>query len=369
MADLPTLPPFSAIATFDAAVDHGTNHQGGILEGGHEIDQPLYGVGPTLVVVDLAKPKSKGARVMQQAMERRAIWVGAAFGMVMALSGWLAFYLSGSEALLLDGNFSFIGVLATLVALKISSVKTQTSQTYPFGKFVFEATYSLLVGFLTVGVIITAITENISKIVRYSQGESFPTIDSSIILVYSFAMIVISFGLALYFRATNRKLNGTSTILSAYTMQSTIDGLMSAGAGVTLVAFSTVDSTGDWRFLTQIGDAILVVTLCMLVLYQPIRMIRNSFIEMSGGALGDKATRNDIRDKILANVSEDQIEDMFISKTGSAFVAIAFMRPEFFDKQDAAAQQKLRADVLTALTPTYPHFTFEFVMAADTERD
>ena len=83
--------------------------------------------------------------------KKRAIWIAAALGMVMALSGWLAFYMSGSEALLLDGNFSFIGVVATLAALKISSVKTQTSKTYPFGKFVFEATYSLLIGVLTVG--------------------------------------------------------------------------------------------------------------------------------------------------------------------------------------------------------------------------
>ncbi|MCP4819410.1 MAG: cation transporter [Shimia sp.] len=183
---------------------------------------------------------------MQQNIEKRAIWIAAALGMVMALSGWLAFYMSGSEALLLDGNFSFIGVVATLAALKISSVKTQTSKTYPFGKFVFEATYSLLIGVLTVGVIIAAVTENVSKIMRYTQGEVFPVVDSSIILVYTIAMVLICFGLAAFFRVSNRKLNGTSTILGAYTIQSTIDGLMSLGSGVTLLAFSTVDPAGDW---------------------------------------------------------------------------------------------------------------------------
>lgn len=302
---------------------------------------------------------------MQQTIERRAIWIAAILGMVMALSGWAAYYLSGSEALLLDGNFSFIGVVATLVALKISSVKTQTSKTYPFGKFVFEATYSLFIGILTVGVIISAVTENASKIMRYTQGETFPVVDTSIILVYTVAMVVICFGLAAYFRAANRKLNGTSTILGAYTVQSGIDGLMSLGAGVTLVAFSTIDPASDWGFLTQIGDALLVITLCVLVLYQPIGLIRSSFIEMSGGALGDKVAREEIRGKILAHVPEAQIEDMFISKTGSAFLAIAFVQPEFFDNHDAAAQKQMRADVMTALTPTYPHLGFELVMAPD----
>ncbi|SFK93871.1 cation transporter [Shimia haliotis] len=302
---------------------------------------------------------------MHQNIEKRAIIVAAVLGMVMALSGWLAYYLSGSEALLLDGNFSFIGVVATLAALKISSVKTQTSKTYPFGKFVFEATYSLFIGILTVGVIIAAVTENISKIMRYTRGETFPVVDASIILVYTIAMVVICFGLAFYFRAANRKLNGTSTILGAYTVQSGIDGLMSLGAGVTLVAFSTIDPAGEWGFLTQIGDALLVITLCALVLYQPIGLIRSSFIEMSGGALGDKVARDDIRTKILAQVPEDQVEDMFISKTGSAFLAVAFVSPEFFDAHSAAEQQKMRADVMAALTPSYPHLGFDFVMAPD----
>ncbi|MCP4819409.1 MAG: hypothetical protein GY883_09475 [Shimia sp.] len=108
-----------------------------------------------------------------------------------------------------------------------------------------------------------------------------------------------------------------------------------------------------------------MITLCVLVLYQPIGLIRSSFIEMSGGALGDKTAAEDIRSKILAHVPEAQIEDVFISKTGSAFLAIAFMKPAFFDDHDAAAQQKMRADVMAALTPTYAHLGFELVMAPD----
>ena len=113
---------------------------------------------------------------MNNRIEQVAIIIGAVVGMIMAAAGWIAYYLSGAEALLLDGNFSFIGALATLFALVISLIKAKATKTYPFGQFVYEPTYSLLIGLLTVGVIIAAVAGNVTKIIDYFQGARFPTI-------------------------------------------------------------------------------------------------------------------------------------------------------------------------------------------------
>ena len=59
-------------------------------------------------------------------------------------------------------------------------------------------------------------------------------------------------------------------------MQSTIDGILSAAAGGALIGFGFVPVGGDFAFLIQIGDAIIVVALCVLVLYQPIKLVRDS---------------------------------------------------------------------------------------------
>lgn len=188
---------------------------------------------------------------MNNRTERVAIIIGAVVGMMMAAAGWIAYYLSGAEALLLDGNFSFIGVLATLLALIISLIKTRATRTYPFGQFVYEPTYSLFIGLLTVGVIIVAVAGNVTKIFDYVQGERFPAIDTSVILVYTVVMVVLCFGLAALFALSNRRMKGSSTILGAYTVQSTIDGLLSAGAGGALIGFGFVPAVGSFGFLTQ----------------------------------------------------------------------------------------------------------------------
>ncbi|NOR79333.1 MAG: cation transporter, partial [Methyloprofundus sp.] len=76
----------------------------------------------------------------------------------MAFSGWLAYYLSYSQALLLDGNFSFIIFLTTLVAIKISAIKSRRTKLFPFGQFVYEALYSLLKGVMIIGMLLAALT-------------------------------------------------------------------------------------------------------------------------------------------------------------------------------------------------------------------
>ena len=302
---------------------------------------------------------------MENRIEQNAIIAGAVVGMVMAASGWLAYYLSGTEALLLDGNFSFIGVLATLLALRISIIKTRISETFPFGQFVYEPTHSLFIGLLTAGVILAAATGNGVKIINYSQGATYPVIDTTVILVYTLAMVVLCFGLAVYFGRANRRLNGASTILGAYRSQSAIDGLLSAGAGSALILFSFASPDGTFGFLTQIGDAIVVLLLCLSVMYQPVRLIRNSFVELSGGALNDPAVTERIRAVVSRHIEDRDVGNLFISKTGSSYLVVAFLNPGFFDAHDSRNLLRIRQAVTDELKQDFQYIAFELTLAAE----
>ena len=302
---------------------------------------------------------------MNNRIEQVAIIIGAVVGMIMAAAGWIAYYLSGAEVLLLDGNFSFIGVLATLLALVISLIKAKATKTYPFGQFVYEPTYSLLIGLLTVGVVIAAVAGNVTKIIDYFQGARFPTIDTSVILVYTIVMVVLCFGLAALFAISNRRLKGRSTILGAYTVQSTIDGLLSAGAGGALIGFGFVPAVGAFGFLTQIGDAIVVVLLCLLVMYQPIKLVKDSFIEVSGGALNDPRVTDKIRSVVSTHIEDTETADLFISKTGSAYLVVAFMSAEFFSASDPLDLVSLKQEVKRELENEFGYVAFELTLAED----
>ncbi len=52
-------------------------------------------------------------------IESSALKIGVIINLLMAIAGWVAFSLTGSEALLLDGNFSFIASVTTIGAIII----------------------------------------------------------------------------------------------------------------------------------------------------------------------------------------------------------------------------------------------------------
>ncbi len=154
-------------------------------------------------------------------------------------------------------------------------------------------------------------------------------------------------------------------MLGAYTVQSVIDGLLSAGAGIALVLFSLVPSTGSFGFLTQIGDAIVVLILCFLVVAQPIKLIKNSFIELSGGALNDTTIKSKICSIILNQIQNEKIANIFISKTGSSYLVIAFMEASFFDIHSSQELLKIKRNITQNLAKNYTHIFFELVLAED----
>ena len=149
-------------------------------------------------------------------------------------------------------------------------------------------------------------------------------------------------------------------------MQSIIDGLLSAGAGSTLVVFGLVSPNGTFEFLTQIGDAIVVLLLCLLVCFQPIKLIKDSFIEISGGALNDSAITGKISSVISTYIQDKEIAELFISKTGSAYLVVAFMEASFFSTHDSQELLSIKQEVTQALVKNYGYATFELALADNT---
>jgi len=131
-----------------------------------------------------------GYRVMQamntdkgsnNSVEQQALATGIAINLVMALAGWLAYYLSRSQALLLDGNFSFLMFVSLFVAMKISAIKAKRTALFPYGQFVYEALYSLLKGIMICGVLLVTLIQNTAAILHFLGGGQTHTLNTTVI--------------------------------------------------------------------------------------------------------------------------------------------------------------------------------------------
>jgi len=303
-------------------------------------------------------------RSQSRSVEQRALTAGITINLIMALAGWLAYYLSNSQALLLDGNFSFLMVVSLFVAVRISAIKERRTALFPYGQFVYEALYSLLKGIMITGVLLVTFIQNTSIVLHFIGGGQTQQLNTGVILVYSVAMVLLCFGSAIYYRAQNRKIADTSTILRAEYSAAIVDGFMSAGIGVALVGVRFIDLHGSLGFLHYIGDSLLVLLLCVLLGSGPIALIRDSFIELAGGTLQDSDSRARIEAILKRHLAQDGLlTGSYISKTGSQYLVVAYLSITEVERLGPDKLQELRRQILAELGQDYPSLLFEAALA------
>jgi predicted Co/Zn/Cd cation transporter (cation efflux family) len=259
-------------------------------------------------------------------IENRAFTIGVFINLTMAIAGWIAYYFSKSEALLLDGNYSFIVVISTLLAIIIAKKKHSKTKIYPFGSYVFESFFVLLKGIMILGISLVASIQSIIKILNYLKGESITLINANVILYYVVVMIVLCFGLALFYRLMNKKINNTSPILAVESKSSIIDGFLSLGIGIALIILTVIPNNSPFDFLLYIGDSVIVLIISVILIKIPINIIQEAFIELTGGVMQDKQSKKYMEQIISENlIPEFSNYSNYIIKTGSYFLIVLYI--------------------------------------------
>ena len=270
--------------------------------------------------------KTKEAVTTVLAIETRALRVGIVINLIMAFAGWVAFYLSNSEALLLDGTFSFINAISTCAAIVIVKRKSERSERFPFGLFAFEAVYVLLKGILLFGVILIAVVSNVVKIIGYFSGATLSRLSMGPITVYTVMMIILCFGLATFYYRQNKIIGHKSQILKADVTTAKTDGLLSLSVGLVLVMIVFIPEKSVFGFLHFIGDAILVVILCLLMIRKPLSIVKSAFFEIIGETLSNGKKKQFIHTIITEYVpSNFSIENSIVMKTGSSYFVVVYL--------------------------------------------
>lgn len=258
-------------------------------------------------------------------IETSALKIGVVINVIMAIAGWVAFSVTGSEALLLDGNFSFISAVTTVGAIVIIHKKHKRTNVFPYGRYFYESFFTLSKGILILGVIIAAVFQNAIKILEFIEGKELEKLKTGPIVIYMVLMVVLCFGLAFLYQNKNKKINFKSSILAVEAKASKIDGYMTIAVGVALVLTTFVPETSRLSFLLYIGDAIIVILMALLLLNTPFQVIKEGFIELGGGSLQNQESVQQI-ESIIQNHLPDglAIDRCHISKTGSSHLVLIY---------------------------------------------
>ncbi len=260
--------------------------------------------------------------------ENRALLIGAANNLFMAVLAWYTYYLSNSEAVFLDGNYSFIMFLGVLVAQKITTVKARKTKTFPLGQFFYESLYGFIKGLMILYFLIMAVVTAIARIYMYFTGswDNLPILIPEPIFYYAIICAFICYSLSIFYYKQNRSIGNRSILLKTEQKVALVDGTLSMGVAAGFFFLAARGSGSENGFITYLADSFFVLILASIPIKEPLAIIRESVIELAGGTLQDQEKREAFEKAIYSNMPEGiTIEDIFISKNGSKYIVLIYI--------------------------------------------
>ena len=295
-------------------------------------------------------------------IENKALRIGIFISFLMAIAGWITYYFSGSDAMLLDGNFSFISVFAGIVALIISNRKHRKTKNFPFGSYVYEALFVLIKGILILGVILVSGLQNTLKIIAYLKGKRFETVMIEPILIYVIIISILCFVLYFFYKSKNKTIDNKSSILQVETQASLVDGFLSLGIGLVFMIIWLLPANSSFDFLKSIGDAIIVLIMCLIFFTLPLKIIKESFIELGGGMLQDTAKKEIAEKTIIESLPSNLIkQSIYISKLGSSYFILIYVSSDT-NIIDLSIIETLRKKIQQSLIHIFTNVKFEIIV-------
>ena len=295
-------------------------------------------------------------------IENKALRIGIFISFLMAIAGWITYYFSGSDAMLLDGNFSFISVFAGIVALIISNRKHRKTKNFPFGSYVYEALFVLIKGILILGVILVSGLQNTLKIIAYLKGKRFETVVIEPILIYVIIISILCFVLYFFYKSKNKTIDNKSSILQVETQASLVDGFLSLGIGLVFMIIWLLPGNSSFDFLKSIGDAIIVIIMCLIFFTLPLKIIKEAFIELGGGMLQDSEKKEMAEKTIIESLPSNLIKQrIYISKLGSSYFILVYVSSDT-NIIDLSIIETLRKKIQQTLIHSFTNVKFEIIV-------
>lgn len=264
-----------------------------------------------------------------QALESSALKVGMIGNLAMGAAGVLASVLSNSQALLVDGLFSLVGFFAAIVATKVSRQSSAApDETRPFGYAADEAVFTTFRSLSLLGLVAFAFVNACTKIASYAGGVTPPPVRFEIVGIYTVVICLICFGLWFTHQRAWKKSGKKSDILQLEARAAAFDGAITgtAGAGFVLIYFL---QNGPLAVIAPIGDAIIVICLCLVAVGTYWKDFTNSIGELVGVSASTELVAK-VRDGIAPMLQAEDLElvDVAVVKAGRTLSAVAYVDPK-----------------------------------------
>lgn len=260
--------------------------------------------------------------------EQRALAISRWGNLFMGAAGVLAAWLSNSQALMLDGLYSLIGFTSAVLGARVAAQTTRVAdRRRPLGYAADESIFLTFRSLSLLGLVAFAMVNGVLNIANYAMGGAVPTLHYGPIIIYFILICAICAGLALVQRAAWLSTGKQSEILHLEMRAAVFDGLITFAAGVGLSIMPLLRG-GPLGWLSPIGDSIVVILLCSLVVGRYYESFMSGLAQLAGFSAAPEfvaTARRSIR-SIIAEAGGTLV-DFSILKFGRSFQAQVYYDP------------------------------------------
>jgi len=232
--------------------------------------------------------KKQQIQIDQKKIENRALTVTVIVNVLLAAAGVGMYFFTGLTTMFIDGMYSTIALMSTIIALLISIYSKKKTKNHPGGLYFMEPLYALLKVFMIFTVLITGIVLSVPVVIDYFVNGEGQVMDAGAVPWYAIFATSVCLGLSLYNRIQYKKTNCTSTMLRAESQTNLIDGLQSAGIGIAFLIFQLIPIESAFGFLHYTGDFFITLVLIVISVKDPVILLLDSFRELTDGIAHDK---------------------------------------------------------------------------------
>ena len=296
----------------------------------------------------------------QKEIEKKALMVTTFMNFLLTCAGLWVWIVTDIQALFLDFFFSFIALISTLTATKISKISSKKTKTFPNGMQFLEPLYSIFKTLLIVSLLVFSVGKTSITAYQYFKYGTGTPLNLTPVLPYTISMFVLCTIISINNTIQNKKINNVSTMLQTEAKMNFIDGLQSLVIGIATFLLLLTDINGRFGFLYYTGDFFVTAILVLVTIKQPITEIINAFKEVTGGITKNKEI-NEFINKIVEEKLVNVEYSYNIYKKGMFINIVVDVKSKIDDNIYKLLLEK-KEDILKEVKTKYQNSSLEYVI-------
>lgn len=288
----------------------------------------------------------------EKILQKNLIFIG-----IMAISGLLFGFVTGSKSIITDGIVSTVILCSSLLGIYVhTKLYANDNEQYPFGKWRFEYIYNLIRLITLFLIIVFSFFDGVFTIFHYFYSDIVPVEIEFMSLFPYFVIKLVAVACSLtYLKANVRRGNIEQEAYQVEKSSVTVDGVLTCAIIVGMLVFARIAPIED------IADACTLIIVSLILGASIFTEIKHLIFLM----IGKRTYVNRelfVKELVECKYPDFNIHDVFIEKQGEIFMT--YIHCSFDKKISSSELVKLENEVKALLKINnfiHPRLHFYFV--------